>query len=616
MPAAPKTLVQTLPGLRRVLAHLWPYARQHRGQIGMAMLAMLASIGLRLLEPWPLTILIDHVIQVGGEAARKVPLPASLEALGPEPLAALCGVALVVVILFRASAQFANRVGFARVGNLVIGKLRGDVFNHVQRLPLSFHNTARSGDLTLRVIQDVNLMRDAAVTAVLPLLASSLVLVALWSVMFFVQWQLALMALATAPLLAFRTLNLTTKIRIAARKQRKRQGALATTAAESIGAIKNVQALSLEGVFQDEFGTRAASSQAEDVKTARLTANLGRWVDVLIAVSTAVVMSFGAIFVLRGSLSAGELLVFLTYLRRAFNPVKDFAKHAGRLAKATAAGERVLDLLEIESEVKDTPGAIEAAPFRGAVRFEGIVFGYDPKQPVLRELEFDVQPGQRVALVGPSGIGKSTLIDLMLRFYDPQQGRITVDGKDLRDYTLASLRGQISVVLQEALLFAASVRENIAYGAEDCSEERLQEAIRLANASEFIEAMPQGLETVLGERGATLSGGQRQRIAIARALVGQAPILILDEPTTGLDENNRQSVLVALEHLAQGRTTFIVSHDLQLTSGADLILHIEEGRVHESGTHQELLERDGRYAEIYRRQSSSEPHRAAPRKQA
>ncbi len=443
------------------------------------------------------------------------------------------------------------------------------------------------------------MMRDAAVTAVLPLLASVLIMLTLWSVMFWLQWQLALLALATTPMLAVRTVSLTSRIRDVGRKQRKRQGQLADTAAQSIGAIKDVQALSMEDTFEDAFGAHNEQSQKEDVKAARLSASLGRLVDVLIAVASALVLGFGTFLVLRAQLSAGELLVFLTYLRRAFTPVRDFAKHTGRLAKATAAGERVLGLLEEESEIQDSPGAIEAPPFRGTVRFERVSFGYEAERPVLREMDFEVSPGQHVALVGPSGIGKTTLTDLLLRFYDPQQGRITIDGNDLRELTVASLRAQISVVLQNPVLFAASVRDNISYGALECSEEELQEAARMANATEFIEHLTQGYDTQLGERGANLSGGERQRIAIARALVRRAPILILDEPTTGLDEANRRAVLEALGRLACDRTTFVVSHDLQLSSQADVVLYIEEGRVLEQGSHVELLERGGRYAGLF-----------------
>jgi ATP-binding cassette subfamily B protein len=374
---------------------------------------------------------------------------------------------------------------------------------------------------------------------------------------------------------------------------------MAADAVETIGAIKLVQALCLEGIFDGRFGSRNQESQRADVKGTRLTAALGRTVGFLTAASTALVVWYGARLVLRGELTPGDLLVFIAYLKQAFRPVQDFARFTGRLAKATAGGERVLDILGRTPEIRDLPGAVPAPPFRGAVRFEDVSFAYEPGQPVFEGINFEVQPGQRVALVGPSGIGKSTLVSLLLRLYDPVRGRILIDGRDIRDYTLASLRAQISVVLQDTLLFAASARDNIAFGAPGATPEAVEAAACLANAHEFIVALPGGYDSVLGERGMTLSGGQRQRIALARAALRKAPILILDEPTAGLDGENERAVLEALADLAEEPTTFFITHDLQLAAKADLILYLEGGRVREGGRHQELMRANGRYASLY-----------------
>jgi ATP-binding cassette subfamily B protein len=594
-----RSLETSLPGLRRVLARLWPYTRGSRGLLAGAFVSLLGTIVLRLLEPWPLKLVFDQVLGV----------EPGVGGLSPGALLIVAAVGVVVITGLRALAQYSNKVSFAKIGNKVIALVRVDAFRHLQSLSLSFHSSSRGGDLTLRIIQDVNLLRDAAVTAILPLLAKSLVLVGMWGVMFWMNWRLSLLAAATVPLLWLRTVGLTKKIREAGRKQRRRQGALAATAAESIGAIGNVQALSLEGIFLDAFGVSSAAGHESDVRAARLSAGLTRSVDLLLALATALVLWYGARLALRGQVTPGELLVFLTYLRRAFSPAQDFAKYTARLAKATAAGERVLDLLDREPEIQDLPGAVEAPHFRGEVFFDGVAFEYSPGRPALRDLTFRADPGTRIALVGSSGAGKSTLASLLLRLYDPDRGQVRIDGRDIRDFTLASLRSQISVVLQDSLLFAATVRDNIAYGATGCSDEEVVAAARLANADEFVRSLPKGYDTVLSERGVSLSGGQRQRLAIARAAVRRAPILIFDEPTNGLDEANRQEVLAALERLAASRTTLWIAHDPELARRADQVLFVEAGRVVESGTPEELLAGPSRFSRLLDLRELSMPRR-------
>jgi ATP-binding cassette subfamily B protein len=425
-------------------------------------------------------------------------------------------------------------------------------------------------------------------------------LVGMIVIMLFMNWQLTLLAIAPAPFFIVSTMRISQKIREAALRQRHRQGAMAATAAESMSAIRVVQALSLENIFADSFNARSQQDQSEEIKGSKLSARLGRTVDALIAVSSGITLWYGARLVLREHLTAGELWIFLSYLKTAFRPIRDFAKYAARIAKASAAGERVLDVLDRTPEVRNLPGAVPAPKLRGEVRFENLNFEYEPGHRVLRNIDFVIEPGQHVSLVGPSGIGKSTMVSLILRLYDPIEGRVLIDGRDIREYTLESLRAQISVVLQDTILFASTARDNLAYGVPGATRDEIEHAARLANAHEFILALPEGYDTVLGERGVTLSTGQRQRIAIARAAIRQSPILILDEPTTGLDRENEQAVVDAFDKVSAGRTTFLISHDLRHTSQSELILYLDKGRIHEFGSHDDLISSNGRYAHLYR----------------
>lgn len=578
----PANLRQCLPGLWHMLSRFRPYLRKQRNLIAGSLVLLCSGVLLRLLEPWPLKIVFDRVIPVQHRKAL-ADIPA-LDSLDPMTLLVLAAVGLVVVIALRAVADYGYTVGFALVSNRVLTEVREEVYRHLQRLSLSFHTRARSGDLTVRVIGDVGVLKDAAVTAALPLFANVLILAGMVVVMFSLQWQLALLVMLTAPLYWLLTVRIGRRLQEVSRTQRQRDGAMAATTAESLTAIQVVQALSLEGIFARVFTSDNKRSLKEGVKASRLTARLERTVDVLIAVATALVLWCGARLVLSGRLTPGDLLVFLAYLKTAFRPVRDLAKYTGRLARASAAGERVLELLDRKPEVRDHPDARPAPTFRGDVRFEGVRFAYEPGRWVLKNVGLEVPAGQHVALVGPSGIGKSTILRLLLRLYDPVHGRVLIDGQDIRTFSLGSLRSQISVVLQDSLLFAASVWDNIGYGATNVGQEQIEAAARLANAHDFISALPQGYDSILGERGVTLSHGQRQRIAIARAAVRQSPILIFDEPTTGLDGENQAAVIEALEKLATGRTTFLITHDLRLANRADRILSLEGGRVREQGS--------------------------------
>ena len=601
----PQKLPKILPSLARTLGRFWPQVRKQRRLLTGAFAALFAEVGLKLLEPWPLKFIFDHVISVGAPNGSSSSTP--IGGMSPTRLLTFSAIGLVAIVAARATASYFKSVGFALAGTKILTDVRGRLYRHMQNLSLSFHSKARNGDMVVRVIGDIGLLRDVVVTALMPLLASLMVLIGMVGVMLWMNWRLALLALSVTPLFMLSSTHFSRRIGEAARKQRKRESAIAATTSEAMGAIQTVQTLSLEDNFADTFNRQNKKSLREGVKARRLAAKLQRSVDVIVTVATGLVLWYGAQLVLRRELTPGDLLVFLAYLKTAFRPVKDFAKYTSRLSKASAAGERVLEVFDRQPDVRDLPNAQPAGSLRGAVRFDNVTFSYDDGRVVLDEMEFDVQKGQRVAIVGPSGIGKSTLVKLLCRLYDPQQGKVMIDGQDIRRYTIESLRSQISSVLQETLLFATSVKDNIACGHADVTIEQVQAAAKSANAHEFIEALPDGYDTILGERGATLSGGQRQRIAIARAVARNTPILILDEPTTGLDQENHNLVTEALGRLCADRTTFIISHDLKLCAMADLILYLQDGRVVESGTHEQMLARNGTYAGLSRIQDAISP---------
>jgi len=598
-----------VPGLVALVRRFWPLVWKERAIVGGSFVALLAEVALRLLEPWPLKFVFDRLIPVRSSGASNVPIIGTLDA---NTLLTLAALSLVAIIGLRAFAAYLTTVGFALAGNRVLTEVRGDLYRHLQSLSLSFHHRARQGDLTLRVISDVGLLKDVVVTAFLPLVASVLILTGMLAMMFVMEWRLALMATAVLPCFWLFTGRLGRRIQHASRVQRQREGALAATAAESVAAIKVVKALSLESAFARSFTSDNHRSLADGVKVKRLSAGLERAVDLLIAIATALVLWAGTRLVLDRVLTPGDLLVFLTYLKNAFKPIQDLAKYSGRLAKGSAAAERVLDVLDRMPDVRNLPGAVPAPAFRGSVHFDGVHFAYEPDGGALHDIHLSFQPGQRIVLTGPSGGGKSTLLSLLLRLYDPSAGRVCIDGRDIRTFTIESLRNQLAVVLQDTVLFAATVRENIAYGSADVSPAAVEAAARLANADGFIRELPGGYDAVVGERGTTLSSGQRQRIAIARAAVRRAPILILDEPTTGLDEASARAVTEAFERVASGPTTFIVTHDPRLAASADLVVYIERGRVIEQGSPGDLLRLGGPYARLQQLYAATSPDREDP----
>ncbi len=596
-----KSIRKSLPGIGRILKQFAPQIRKQRWLLLMSFISLMAEIFLHLLEPWPLKFIFDYIL-LKDISLKPYPLPL-VQNVSPVILLTGLAIGLVAIAALRATAAYFSIVGMALAATNVLTEVRAELYSHLQRLSLMFYNRSKTGDLITRITSDVERLREATVVAVMPLLAHSLTLIGMIGVMFWMNWELALIGVTIFPIFLFFTVCMTRKIRHIVKAQRFREGAIAANAAEAISAIKIVQALSLHEMLERDFSAHNHHSLTASNQAQRLAAALERMVELLVGIATALVLWRGVYLVLGKTLTPGDLLVFINYLRIAFKPMRQLAKYTSQIAKATASGERILDVLDTVPDIRDSRGAIAAPPFQGFVQFKNVSFAYESDKPILQNLSFTAQPGQRIALVGPSGGGKSTLVSLLLRLYDPQEGSIAIDGLDIRAYQLRTLRQQISIVLQESVLFAASVRDNIAYGRLGADQTEIEQAAKLANAHDFILDLPQGYDTILSERGATLSGGQRQRIAIARAAIRHAPIVILDEPTTGLDNENERAVTEALGRLTQGHTTFWISHNLRATETADLILYIENGQVLEQGTHAELMRLNGQYAALYAIQS-------------
>ncbi len=580
-------ITAALPGLRRTLHHVRPHVRPHRRLVIIGMIALFAEVAFRLAEPWPLKFVLDAII-----ASASPDLVA--DAAGEDNvmlLVVVAALAVVAVAALRAGSAYLRTVCFALAGTRAMTGVRAQLYEHLQRLSLRYHRSARSGDLLNRLIGDVGRVQEVAVTAALPLLGNIVTLVAMLGVMLWMDWHLALVSVGALLVFSLGSSRQGPRITGAARKQRRREGDLAGAANETLGAMQVVQAYGLEDVLSDRFAASNSKALKDGVKASRMSAALERGTDVLVGLASGVVLLLGARQVLAGTLTPGELTVFISYLKASFKPMRDLAKYTGRIAKAAASGERISDLLDADPDIVDSSWARPVQRLHGYVAFEGVSTSYGDGRLALRDVDLTVQAGQRIGLLGPSGGGKSTLASLLPRLQDPVSGQIRLDGHDMRDLTLASVRANIAMVLQDSVLFATTVAENIGYGRPGASPEEIVAAARAAGAHEFISAMPQGYHTVLGERGSTLSGGQRQRIAIARAMLRDAAIVVLDEPTTGLDPRTSAEVRQALRDLSAGRTTFIITHDVRDVADCDLVLWITEGRIMDRGTPEEIRER-------------------------
>jgi ATP-binding cassette subfamily B protein len=573
--------------------------------IGLA--AVLGESVANLLEPWPLKIVFDSVL-------RTKPIHGWLQGFilwtaGRDPSAVLifAVIAVIAIAVVGAVSSYTEKYYSTSVGQWVTHDLRQMLYAHVQLLSLPYHDNKKTGDLISRVTSDIDAIQSFIASGLLGVLIDSLTLLGMVGVMFYINWRFTLIALSVAPVLFLMVYSYTRRIKRASREVREKEGEIVSVIEEVLSSIRVVKAFSREDHEIHRLEERSLEGIEIALRARRLKARLLPFAELIIAAGTCLVLWFGARMVLSSALSAGSLIVFVIYLGKMYKPMQDLSKMADAYSKAAVGYERIREVLETKRQVDDLPFARRAPRFKGKIEFQHVMFGYTAGRPVLRDVNLAIEPGQLAALVGPTGAGKTTIISLICRFYDPYSGAVEIDGRDVRSFTQKTLRQQMGFVLQETFLFHATVWENIAYAKPDASRREILRAAELANAQEFIEKLPEGYNTIVGERGMTLSGGQRQRIAIARAIMRDGPILILDEPGTGLDAASEKLVFEALDRLMEGKTTIVIAHRFSTIRRADVIFVVEEGKIMERGRHEELLQNQGLYSKLSQLQFITEP---------
>ncbi len=580
-----------------------PYLRPYWPHALAACIVLIGGVAMDVLAPWAIKFIFDGVI--GGHPIPGIPGSVARRLTGTNRMALLNLILLgfLAVSVLDGIFTYAGSVLLSTIGQKLVFDIRRDLFAHVQKLSLKFHGSTRTGDLVARLTSDIGSIQDMIITVSSSVFVSVLTIALMVTVMLRLDWRYTALSMAVAPFMFVTVQRYRRAIRQTNRQMRDSEGRVNSLVQEVISSIRIVKAFTREDFEQRRFEEQSGTSLQASLRSARLQAQLGPLLEILSVLASVGILWLGVREVLRGQLTAGELLVIMVYFRWMYGPLRQLASISTLMARGMAGVERVHEVLVTVPDLMDLPGAVAAPAFRGRVQYEHVDFAYDGHRRVLRDICLNLEPGSVTALVGATGSGKSTTVSLIPRFYDPSAGIVRIDGQDIRTYTLQSLRAQVSLVLQEAVLFYDTVYNNIACANPNATARQVYAGAEAANALEFIERLPHGYDTIVGERGESLSGGQRQRIAIARAILRDARILILDEPTTGLDAEAEMLVLEALQRLVRDRTTLVIAHHLTTVQRADQIVVLDHGEVVETGTHTSLLMRNSWYARVYRTQT-------------
>src|SRR3954451_14424604 len=569
--------------LPAIVRRFWPYARRYRKWLVLTGLFIVLDAAIETAAVWLFKLLVDDVFV-------------------PRDVRALIWVAALFVAVTVAGGvvSFADEVLSTWVSERFLLDLRTRFYAHLQRLPLDFFEGRRLGDVLSRLTGDIQAIETFVLSGIADAVSYALRVGFFAAALIYLQWDLALVSLVVAPVFYVAARRTAKLLKRASREKRRRAGSIVAVAEEGLARMALVQAYRREETERERFHEQNLGAFRAQMTATRLRAGFGPLVELIELAGGLLVMAYGTVKLSQGALSLGGLLVFMAYLSKLFSPVRGLSRLTTGLFSASAAAERVIEFLDERPTVADPLAPLPAGRHRGEVRFENVRFAYPgAAEEALRGVDLEVGPGEVLALVGPSGAGKSTVARLLLRFADPSSGRVVLDGEDLRAYAVSDVRANVAVVLQETLLFAATVFENIAYGRPGAARAEVEAAARAADAHDFIAALPQGYDTPVGQRGRKLSGGQRQRVAIARAMVRDAPVLLLDEPTTGLDAPSAQRILEPLRRLMDGRATIVIAHDLLTVREATRIAVLDAGRVVDAGRHEELLARCALYRELW-----------------